>query len=225
MKKTLILLVVLTMGTKAYSQENWEAGAFLGASSYLGDINHIPYANPGPVIGFVGKKNMLNEIFYLSVAANYTFLWAKNSDSFELKFKEFDFRKDYMDFTVQVEYNFLPFIHNRLFHRRTFFMALGLTYFSELNSTLGSLAIPMTFGFKKEIRPSVVLTASATIKKTFTDDIDEVHNPNSTLFNNNDWYMFTGVSISYKFNLGEEENKCYESDPLKNYLINTFVID
>jgi hypothetical protein len=223
--KKIFTVVLLLLGINTFSQENWEAGGFIGASSYLGDINHVPYANPGPVIGFVGKKNLLNEIFYLSAQINYTFLWAKNDDSYELVYHDYEFRKDYLDFTVQLEYNFLPFIHNKIFHRRSFYMAIGLTYFSELNATVGNLAIPMTFGFKKEIDKSLVLTASATIKKSLTDDIDDVRNPNSTLFNNNDWYMFTGVSITYKFNIGDEENKCFESDPLKNYLINTFVID
>lgn len=223
--KKIVLVIVILFSISGKAQEKWEAGGFLGASSYLGDVNHVPYANPGPVVGVLFKKNLLNEIFYLSTSFNYTFFWAKNDDTYELKYKEYEFRKDYLDLTVQFEYNFLPFIHNRIFHRRSFYMAIGLSYFSELNSSIGDIAIPMTFGFKKEISPSVVLTASATIKKTFTDDLDDVRNPTSTLFNNNDWYMFTGVSISYKFNIGDDENKCFESDPLKNYLINTYVID
>lgn len=219
------LFVFTIISTEIKSQEKWEAGVFVGVSSYFGDISKVPYNSIGPVIGFVGKRNLLNEIFYLATNIYYLNLNAKNNDNYELQFYNYSFSKNYLDFTAEIEYNFLPFINNNIFHRSTFFTAIGISYLLQFNSMKGDIAIPISIGYKHEILRNIVLTGKFSVKKTFTDKIDGIESPNSNLLNNNDWYSYIGISLTIKFNYGRFCDACFNNDPLKDYLINTFVLD
>jgi len=68
--------------------------------------------------------------------------------------------------------------------------------------TENSLAIPFGFGLKSKLIGNFAFAIEAKFRYTFVDDIDYTSPSIPRLDfgnNNNDWYMFTGVSLTYTF--------------------------
>ena len=110
--------------------------------------------------------------------------------------------------------------------KTTPYLFTGLSYFNynalvlnpnnkieEYNSH-NSLAIPMVVGIKSAITKQFVLAFEIGARYTFTDDLDG-SNPvrdkeefESLKFgntNSNDWYVFTGITLTYTFG----KNPCF----------------
>ncbi len=72
----------------------------------------------------------------------------------------------------------------------------------------GDVVLPAIVGVKGNISPFVVLGFELGVRYSFTDNLDgsapetEDSIPNNLMFgnlNNNDWYVFTGLTISFTF--------------------------
>jgi hypothetical protein len=81
--------------------------------------------------------------------------------------------------------------------------------------TEGALAIPMVVGIKSNITDNLILGFEVGARYTFTDNLDGSHPKNENLeplkfgnINNNDWYVFTGLTLTYTFG----EKPCYCAD-------------
>lgn len=77
-----------------------------------------------------------------------------------------------------------------------------------------SLAIPFGTGLKVRLTPQLILNAEVIANYTFTDNLDGSHpsSKNKEYYsfgkNVNDWFFYTGFSISYTFG----KNPCYCAD-------------
>ena len=78
-----------------------------------------------------------------------------------------------------------------------------------------SFAIPMILGIKSNITPKLILGAEVGVRYTFTDNLDGSNPKNENLqtlkfgnTNSNDWYVFTGFTLTYTF--GEKPCYCAE---------------
>ena len=74
------------------------------------------------------------------------------------------------------------------------------------NGNSGGIALPIIGGFKMRIANSYVLGIEAGARYTFSDDIDGSLPKNGSLenlkfgnTNSNDWYVFTGLTLTYTF--------------------------
>ena len=78
-------------------------------------------------------------------------------------------------------------------------VALG-TAFNLSGSMLG-IAIPAGVGFKYALSEHINLGLEAGVRKTFTDQLDHLANQDPFLVNphDQDWYYYSGVSLSYTF--------------------------
>jgi len=73
-----------------------------------------------------------------------------------------------------------------------------------------ALAIPMVLGAKSNITPHLILGVEVGARYTFTDNIDASNPdlPNALQFgniNNKDWYVFSGITLTYTFG----NNPCF----------------
>ena len=116
-----------------------------------------------------------------------------------------------------LEYNFFDFNLHETGVFGTPYLYSGLSYFRSkdlyvVNSQYfsegvsGSLAFPIVAGYKVKITENFILAAETGVRFTFSDDLDG-SSPKNNKFdslkfgntNSNDWYVFTGLTLSYTF--------------------------
>ncbi len=82
------------------------------------------------------------------------------------------------------------------------------------NSQSWALGIPMVVGFKTTAGPSLIFAAEVGVRYTFSDKLDGSDPGNSISgaspipfgnLNSNDWYVFSGITVTYTFG----QKPCY----------------
>ena len=202
-----------------------EIGVFLGGSNYIGDVGPTTYIAPNkPAFGLLYKWNK-------SPRHSYRFSYTQSEiTSNDLDSKEasrnqrgYRFENDLKEVSLGLEFNFFDFNLHESSTKITPYVASGLSYFltkytlTNTNTGLSvegrterrkSIAIPMIVGIKSNITPSFVLALETGARYTLTDNIDGSFNQNFGNINNNDWYVFSGVTLTYTF--GKKPCYCAE---------------
>ncbi len=139
----------------------------------------------------------------------------------------YSFQNSIKEASLGLEYTFWEFNLNTGNPVSTPYLYTGITYFLYEASFIqsdgmyrdydqaGSFAIPMTVGYKATISTKLIAAVEIGARYTFTDDLDG-SNPVKGLadaeelrfgnVNNNDWYVFTGLTLSFTF--GREPCYC-----------------
>lgn len=202
-----------------------EIGVFLGGSNYIGDVGLTTYIAPNkPAFGLLYKWNK-------SPRHSYRFSYTQSKiTSNDLDSKEasrnqrgYRFENDLKEVSLGLEFNFFDFNLHESSAKITPYVASGLNYFltkytltnAKANLTVEgrterrkSIAIPMIVGIKSKITPSFVLALETGARYTLTDNIDGSFNQDFGNINNNDWYVFSGVTLTYTF--GDKACYCAE---------------
>ncbi len=109
----LISSIIGFSGIKSWSQIGWEAGLWLGAGHYFGDLNtKYNLEKPGEAFGLIARYNFNNRVA-LKFAGNYGIISASDANSnnpFEID-RNLSFRSPILEVSSQLEFNFLPFTH------------------------------------------------------------------------------------------------------------------
>ncbi|MDD2634659.1 MAG: DUF6089 family protein [Bacteroidales bacterium] len=210
--------------TKA--QQGMEFGLSGGGSYYMGDINlakHF-YQTKLNLGGFL--KYHINGRYDIKVAAFYTNLAAADEDFnnlFQIQ-RDHSFETSLIELSAQFEVNFLPYqIGDVRRNSYTPYLQTGLAlYIANSTQDIVNFAIPIGFGFKKNIKPQLVLGVEWAFRRTFSDyldslsgedlrnyetdygtPIDEANRHKQMGFRyNKDWYSIAVVSLSYTFKIG-----------------------
>lgn len=202
-----------------------EIGVFLGGSNYIGDVGLTTYIAPNePAFGLLYKWNK-------SPRHSYRFSYTQSKiTSNDLDSKEasrnqrgYRFENDLKEVSLGLEFNFFDFNLHESSTKITPYVASGLNYFltkytltnAKADLTVEgrterrkSIAIPMIVGIKSKITPSFVLALETGARHTLTDNIDGSFNQDFGNINNNDWYVFSGVTLTYTF--GDKACYCAE---------------
>ncbi|WP_426095604.1 DUF6089 family protein [Flavobacterium sp. DSR2-3-3] len=202
-----------------------EIGVFLGGSNYIGDVGPTTYIAPNePAFGLLYKWNK-------SPRHSYRFSYTQSEiTSNDLNSKEtsrnqrgYRFENDLKEVSLGLEFNFFDFNLHESSTKITPYVASGLNYFlakykltnAKADLTVAgrterrkSIAIPMIVGIKSKITPSFVLALETGARYTLTDNIDGSFNQDFGNINNNDWYVFSGVTLTYTF--GDKACYCAE---------------
>ena len=202
-----------------------EIGVFLGGSNYIGDVGPTTYIAPKePAFGLLYKWNK-------SPRHSYRFSYTQSEiTSNDLNSKEtsrnqrgYRFENDLKEVSLGLEFNFFDFNLHESSTKITPYVASGLNYFlakytltnAKADLTVAgrterrkSIAIPMIVGIKSKITPSFVLALETGARYTLTDNIDGSFNQDFGNINNNDWYVFSGVTLTYTF--GDKACYCAE---------------
>jgi hypothetical protein len=216
MKKKYWCLLLLSLSLSMYGQRKADYGITAGISSYLGDINPNRFLySVSPGGGFFYRYNLnprqalRTNIFFGGLRAND--LDFKNS--FQMA-RAASFSGTFVEWALHFEFNFLPYSTLGKRWEYTPYIAGGLgvafvsTYYSSAmdpvskNNSAFVPFIPFSLGFKVNILKNLGLEAEYGFRKTFYDNFDGVKNlvapSDFSLFHNNDWYSFTGVSVTWK---------------------------
>jgi len=132
----------------------------------------------------------------------------------EFNFFNFNLHDTKKKITPYVYSGLTYFFYDELYHKITPAIPATLTkpairetiaINTESNhSSSSSIAIPMNVGVKSNISPHTVLALEIGARYTFTDNLDG-SNPKNKKFakfgniNNNDWYVFSGLTLTYTF--------------------------
>lgn len=227
MKKIFNLLLCFFPFITLHAQIH-EIGVFLGGSNFVGDVGKTTYIAPENLaIGILYKWNKSPRHSY---RFSYTQSTVTGNDSKSEEPSRFNrgysFKNNIKELSAGLEFNFFDFNLHDEDLKITPYIFSGINYFrydelyvengiTEKDKTSGSFAIPIILGFKSNISRDFVLAAEIGARYTFTDNIDG-SNPEDDSFannrfgnlNNNDWYVFTGVTLTYTF--GQKPCYCAE---------------
>ena len=204
-----------------------EIGVFLGGSNFIGDVGATTYIAPNQLaIGGIYKWNRSpRHSFRFSLI--YSELQGDDLKSDDPRRQErgYQFNNHIVEASLGLEFTFFdfdlhdgkrkatPYLYSGIsaaYHDNFFFTRQGV-YTSE-NTTSIAYGIPMVLGFKAKFMENFVLAAEIGARYTFSDEIDgsapDYDNDAPTAFgnkNNNDWYVFTGITLTYTFG----DKPCY----------------
>ncbi|RED21949.1 hypothetical protein BD847_3438 [Flavobacterium cutihirudinis] len=230
MKKIFNLLLCFFPFITLNAQIN-EIGVFLGGSNFIGDVGSTTYINPNkPAFGVLYKWNKSPRHAYRFSYTQSTIAGNDiDSDETGRNKRQYRFENNVKELSAGLEFNFFDFNLHDYHTKITPYIYTGLSFFlydglyrdkqDPKNAIDGAnsstFAIPMTLGIKSNVTPHFVIGAEVGARYTFTDNIDgsnpDTSNTNIIKFgnlNNNDWYVFTGVTLTYTF--GQKPCYCAE---------------
>ncbi|TDD78618.1 type IX secretion system protein PorG [Flavobacterium caseinilyticum] len=188
-----------------------EIGVFLGGSNFIGDVGPTTYISPNePAFGILYKWNKSSRHAY-----RFSYTQSKiTSNDFDSKEGGRNQRGNQIENRLReasfgLEFNFFDFDLHKTNTKVTPYIFSGANYFLsnyKFNNPLTgesyesrterrkSIAIPMILGIKSNITPHLLLAVETGARYTLTDNMD-----GSGDTNNNDWYVFSGVTVTYTF--------------------------
>ncbi len=205
MKKSLVILYLISIAVAVTGQQKSDYGIMGGVTSYMGDINpgRLLYA-PSPALGAFYRYNLHPRqalrfnILYGGIRGNDRDF----SNSFQTT-RAASFSGTVAEFAGQFEFNFLPYTTmGKIWDFSPYFAAgFGGVYVTSTTSAVVPM-IPFSFGFKINIHKNIGLEAEYGFRKTFYDNFDGLKDlvaPSDYAWtHNNDWYTFTGISVTWK---------------------------
>lgn len=218
----LTAIVLLFFGSQLCQSQTHEIGLFVGGSNFIGDIGSTKYISPNkPAFGGIYKWNRSpRHSFRFSLI--YSELEGKDSESDDPRRiqRGYDFTNQIIEASLGLEYTFFDFDLHTGKKVSTPYLYTGITvayhdnfYFNSQGSLISentssyAYGIPMAIGFKMNIFESLIIAAEIGARYTFSDELDgsvpdsknlkEVYGFGNT--NNNDWYMFSGLTLTYTF--------------------------
>ena len=113
MKRFSPLVLFLFAISAVYGQKGYELGAMVGISNYIGEINpNFSLKTPGPSMCFLGRYNF-NSRTSFRIDAGLGRLIGKDhlSENNFQQARNLSFRTDYIDASVNFEFNFFSLVH------------------------------------------------------------------------------------------------------------------
>lgn len=223
-----LTLVILTFLSLQFStaQIN-EFGVYIGGSNFIGDVGATDYIAPKQLtFGAIYKWNRSPRHSYrISLLFSELEGIDKNSDDPSRQIRGLEFNNQIIELSAGIEFTFFDFNLHQGGMVSSPYLYTGITVTQHDNFYLnnaGNLVqedtssiaygIPMVVGFKTSITPELILALEVGARYTFTDEIDgsvpdaeELADRSFGNLNNNDWYTFTGVTLTYTFG----KNPCY----------------
>jgi len=209
----------------ASAQDTSELGIGLGATNYRGEVSpEYQLKNNRPALTVFYRKDVSVPV---TLRGGFTagFLRAADDNVNGVNggvaplqgYRQVNTKGSVFEASAVLEYNFLDYHHRTdnvhfspyLFAGVAGFYANTTTEstnpavggaFNQKGSMLG-LAIPAGVGIKYALSKHINLGAETGVRKTFTDQLDHLAEQDPLLVepHDQDWYYYTGVSLSYTF--------------------------
>jgi len=213
------ILLFLIFGTASVHSQIHEIGIYLGGSNYIGDIGPTKYIDPNEfAYGILYKWNKSpRHSWRFSYTQSKITSRDKDSDMPSRRQRGYDFENNIKEVSAGLEFDFFKFDLHDTKPQFTPYVYSGLSYVqydglffvngrAKSDSSHGSVAIPMTLGVKARIFDHMVLGLESSVKYVFGDDLDGSGPKNKNLtgqgfgnINSDDWYVFTGLTLTYTF--------------------------
>lgn len=218
----LVLLLVAFFVFAFAKAQTYEIGLWAGGSNIIGDVGSTRFVNPSAIaVGGIAKWNRSNRHSFRA-SLIYTRLNADDSKSSDIsrELRGLSLDHNLLEASLGIEYNFWEWSLYSSERQIVPYMYSGLTAFSYGSEALNEngeleqfskkidVALPFILGVKTNLTPHIILGAEIGARFTFTDNLDG-SNPNGSKEefqelkfgnkNNEDWYVFSGVTITYTF--------------------------
>jgi len=216
---TTIFLFILTI--QLSQSQTHELVVFLGGSNFIGDVGATDYIAPKQLaFGGIYKWNRSpRHSFRYSLIYSELKMDDLKSDDPRRQERGYQINNQIVEASLGLEFTFLDFDLHQGTNKATPYLYTGVTatyhdnfYFTRQgqltseNTSSIAYGIPMVLGFKYRFVENFVIATEIGARYTFSDEIDgsvpDYDNEAPTAFgnkNNNDWYMFTGVTLTYTF--------------------------
>ena len=221
---TILILSILSVQL-IHSQIN-ELGVFVGGSNFIGDVGATDYISPNQfAVGGIYKWNRSKRHSYRAsmIFSDLEGIDVNSDDPRRIQ-RGFEFSSKIMEVSAGIEFTFMDFDLHSGEKIATPYLYTGLSvahhdnhYFlngkqTAENNSSWAYGIPMAIGFKTNFLGNLILGIEIGARYTFSDELDgslpDSQNHQQYRFgniNNNDWYVFSGITITYTFG----ENPCY----------------
>lgn len=222
----LILLILSILSIQNGQSQINEIGLFIGGSNFIGDVGATDYISPNQLaIGGLYKWNRSSRHSY-RFSILFSELEGVDLDSNDPRRiqRGYEFSSKITELSLGMEFTFLDFNLHTGKKVATPYLYSGISvakhddhFFSggqQISETTSSWAygIPMVLGFKTRFIDQLILGLEVGARYTFSDGIDGSFPSNEANqsfqfgnINNNDWYVFSGITLTYTFGL----NPCY----------------
>lgn len=218
MKRILVLFLGLFFINTAFAQIN-EIGVFVGGSNFVGDVGKETFIDPNSLaLGGLYKWNRsTRHAWRFSVMHSTLKIDDAKSNSSSRPERGLNIESTVTEFAAGLEFNFFEFDLHNLGTKITPYVHTGVGYFwyntsyyiedtkENKKKNGSSLAIPMVLGIKFNLTQNFVLGIESAARYTLTDDIDANVPEEFGNLESNDWYMFTGFTLTYTFG----RNPCF----------------
>lgn len=215
---TTIFFFILTIHLS--QSQTHEIGVFLGGSNFIGDVGATDYIAPNQLaIGGIYKWNRsARHSFRFSLMYSDLEMNDLKSDDPRRQERGYIITNDLVEASLGLEFTFFDFNLHDGKNKATPYLYSGISvayhdnyYFpngklTSENTSSFAYGIPMTFGVKAKFMDNFVLAAEIGARYTFSDEIDgsapDYDNDSNLAFgnkSNNDWYVFTGLTLTYTF--------------------------
>ena len=219
MKKVYFILVLLTNLSLGNAQI-YEIGIFGGGSNFIGDVGSTKFIAPNELaIGGLIRWNRSPRHSYRA-SVIYTTMFADDNLSSDPRREQrgYYFSAKTLEISAGIEFTFLdfnlhsgdfiftPYIYTgiSMLNHRNFYYANNTLYSGKSNSN--AFGIAMALGAKFTLTEHLIFGMEIAARYTFSDEIDgslpDPEELNSLKFgniNNNDWYVFSGFTLTYTF--------------------------
>lgn len=217
----LILILFSVCFVQISQSQIYEVGFFLGSSNFIGDVGSTKYIAPNsPAFGAMAKWNRSPRHSF-RFSAIFTQLKGKDANSSDPRRIErgYEFDNNILELSAGMEFTFFDWDLHLEENKSTPYLFTGITvanhdnfYFdsngilTSENTSSWAYGIPIVLGFKTTTADNIILAVEVGARYTFTDEIDgsvpdasfrEQFSFGNT--NSNDWYVFTGITLTYTF--------------------------
>ena len=225
--RQLTVIIITLFSIQFSTAQIHEFGLYLGGSNFIGDVGATDYIAPKNLtIGGIYKWNRSPRHSYrISLLFSELEGIDKNSDDPSRQIRGLEFNGQIIELSAGMEFTFLDFNLHKGGFVSTPYLYTGVTVTKHDNFFLANsgqlepegtesfaYGIPMVVGYKAAIAQHFVLAFEIGARYTFSDEIDgsvpdaeELQSRSFGNLNNNDWYTFTGVTLTYTFG----KNPCY----------------
>jgi hypothetical protein len=218
----LVVFFFIVFGSFKSLGQIHEIGIYAGGSNFIGDIGATKYISPNqPAVGGIYKWNRSpRHSFRISLIATDLEGLDSESDDPRRKQRDYSFKNNIVELSAGIEFTFLDFNLHEVGNKSTPYLFTGISfanfenyYFNNggvrvyENTNSNAYGIPMVLGFKTTITEKLIFAIEIGARYTFTDELDGsvpdtknlIDNYSIGNTNNNDWYVFTGATITYTF--------------------------
>ena len=216
------VVMIVAMGCFAFAKaQTYEIGIFAGGSNVVGDVGSTQYVSPrGLTLGGIVKWNRsTRHSFRASLTGSFLRGDDEDSSDRSRELRGLSFDNKLIEGSIGIEYNFVDYELYSGTRQFTPYLYSGLSVIAHSNTMLNSsgtsfrfdgwstnLAVPLILGMKGPITRHLIVGAEIGVRYTFTDNLDGSNPDNDDSMqrrignlNNNDWFVFTGVTLSYTF--------------------------